>query len=395
MKPHRLSHVAASIALILILILPGGAAAALLGGEAAPAAGQPMSLPNQSSFLTSFPIGGAALHVAVQNSNSIWFTLPGQDAIGRLMLPQNGSPGVEVQILLPSGSRPYDIVFDAGAAWFTEEGSGRIGRIDPVNGSLLEFTIPVSPTLAKPHGIQVLQGSSPAQVWFTESGTDRIGKLVYAGPENAQITEYALPAGWDDVNGLDWSHAHPEGLAIYQQGFVFFTVPDAPVPLLAAFLDLNPPCSPLAWCFDAHPMNDMPGRKPWRIVKGTVQDVWIVDRGRSSIFRFAPSTMTAGFDYYTPTANSHPQDLVLVGGSSAFVAETAAGVLGRAFNLPEPTGFFEMTVADSEPVGLAADGSTGCVWASDAAQPRLLRWCPPYFDISRRAYLPSLARSRP
>ena len=62
------------------------------------------------------------------------------------------------------------IVGPDGALWYAGNGDSHIGRIDPANGDLRRFDVPVR----DPH---TLQFAPDGMLWFTAQGANRIGRL--------------------------------------------------------------------------------------------------------------------------------------------------------------------------------------------------------------------------
>ena len=94
----------------------------------------------------------------------------------------------DVEIVLhpiPSpDSKPYIIVFGPDQhLWFCESGTSKIGRINPGNGSFVEFDTP-TPN-AKPIGITL---AADGALWFCENAGNNIGRITTSGA----ITEFPL-----------------------------------------------------------------------------------------------------------------------------------------------------------------------------------------------------------
>src|SRR5262245_17010747 len=68
-----------------------------------------------------------------------------------------------------------------GAVWFTEAGTGKIGRVTTA-GQVTEFSLPAG-TASDSEGIA---RGPDGNLWFTEFGTDRIGRITPTGA----ITEF-------------------------------------------------------------------------------------------------------------------------------------------------------------------------------------------------------------
>jgi virginiamycin B lyase len=103
------------------------------------------------------------------------------------------------------GARPHDATVTAdGIAWYTAQGQGALGRLDPKTGAVRQ--IKLGPDSA-PHGVVV---GPDGALWITDGGQNAIVR-VHARTE--QITRFPLPkdkgysnlnTGTFDKNGNHW-----------------------------------------------------------------------------------------------------------------------------------------------------------------------------------------------
>src|SRR5258707_4859798 len=81
-------------------------------------------------------------------------------------------------------SKPYIIVFGPDQhLWFCESGTSKIGRMNPGNGSFIEFDT-LTPN-SRPIGITP---AADGALWFCENAGNRIGRITTSGA----ITEFPL-----------------------------------------------------------------------------------------------------------------------------------------------------------------------------------------------------------
>ncbi len=93
---------------------------------------------------------------------------------------------------MPAGSRPHDVApAPDGTVWYTAQGSGALGRLDPVTGET--HHIPLGQGSA-PHGVIV---GPDGAAWVTDSGLNAIVRVDPA-TEKAQV--FRLPAGRGNAN---------------------------------------------------------------------------------------------------------------------------------------------------------------------------------------------------
>ncbi len=147
------------------------------------------------------PPGSGPAGIAGGPDGNVWFTGVGGSSIHRVT-----PGGLVTRYVLPHnestpGPGPYRIVAGPdGKVWFTEMytadwGGNRIGRIDPVNGSITEFPLPTAG--ANPSGIAV---GSDGALWFTEPGASKVGRITTSG----SISEFPVSAPpFDIASGPD------------------------------------------------------------------------------------------------------------------------------------------------------------------------------------------------
>jgi virginiamycin B lyase len=117
-----------------------------------------------------------ALVVAVLASPSV---APAEVAIKAYELPK-------------AGGYPHDVAVSAdGIVWYTAQGSGQLGRLDPETGKV--DLIPLGRGAA-PHGVVVGPDGAP---WVTEGGTNAI---VRVDPKTREVRSWPLPEARGYVN---------------------------------------------------------------------------------------------------------------------------------------------------------------------------------------------------
>ena len=93
---------------------------------------------------------------------------------------------------VPVGSHPHDVApAVGGGVWYTAQGTGRLGWLDPATGDVRE--IPLGPGSA-PHG--VITGLDGA-AWITDSG---LNAIVRVDPETEESTIFALGGPYANLN---------------------------------------------------------------------------------------------------------------------------------------------------------------------------------------------------
>lgn len=93
---------------------------------------------------------------------------------------------------VPTGSRPHDVAAaDDGTIWYTAQGSGELGRLDPATGQVEE--IPLGDG-SRPHGVIIGPDGAP---WTTDGG---LNAIVRVDPASLEVVVFPLPAGRADAN---------------------------------------------------------------------------------------------------------------------------------------------------------------------------------------------------
>ena len=93
---------------------------------------------------------------------------------------------------VPAGSRPHDVaVADDGTVWYTAQGSGELGLLDPTTGAITEIALGDG---SRPHGVIVGPDGAP---WITDGG---LNAIVRVDPATSEVQSFPLPADAPDAN---------------------------------------------------------------------------------------------------------------------------------------------------------------------------------------------------
>lgn len=93
---------------------------------------------------------------------------------------------------VPDGSRPHDVApAPDGTVWYTAQGSGELGSLDPGTGDVRE--IPLGPG-SRPHGVIV---GPDGAAWVTDGG---LNSVVRVDPDTDEVTRFDLPASAPSAN---------------------------------------------------------------------------------------------------------------------------------------------------------------------------------------------------
>jgi virginiamycin B lyase len=323
----------------------------------------------QTPPIAAYNVPGNPRYIAAESPSRIWFTIPDQNLIGRLVVTSTVDYNV---VTYPTTiSEPHDIVFAGGFVWYSGRSDSAIGRMNPVNGNTATF--PISNPNSQLAGISVLAGS-PTRVWIADEGAGALVQLVITDTLNYQVIEYPLPVsqfGADpqlsDVHavGADniWFAAPGSGSIGYFRPSVYLWGPDR------AFTRRSTGA----------------GSAPVAIHVDRQGNPWFVEQAGNRVGKFFPQTLS-DFDWYQiPLPSSGLYDIV-TGSGYVWFTESAAARVGRI----DPVSRRRLTFAlpGSQPGGLGIDAD-GVVWIADSSGSRIFGWRAPYFY---RTYLPLIMR---
>ena len=150
---------------------------------------------------------------------SIWFTEYQNNRISSIKLLENGSAVFRhYKIGEPSDNiNPWGIGVDPnGFVWVTESKRNCIGRLNPVSGEYVTFTIPTPNS--EPHELVVEATTTPPyivlNVWFTEHNGDKIGRY---DPGLNVFFEYPIISTGGKPHGIVVSG--PSGTVLFTEPF--------------------------------------------------------------------------------------------------------------------------------------------------------------------------------
>ena len=106
-------------------------------------------------------------------------------------------PVAELELVaypIPAGSRPHDVAPAAdGGVWYTAQGSGELGRLDPATGETHHIALGQE---SAPHGVIVGPDGAP---WITDGG---LNAIVRVDPVTEEVQRFPLPedSGYANLN---------------------------------------------------------------------------------------------------------------------------------------------------------------------------------------------------
>ena len=147
------------------------------------------------------PSGSHPHDVAPAPDGTVWYTAQGAGALGRL----DPSTGSTIHIPLGSGSAPHGVIVGPdGAPWVTDGGLNAIVRVDPVTQAVETFPLPQGSGYAN---LNTAAFDTTGVLWFTgQSGI--YGRL---DPDEGKVEVFDAPRG-----------RGPYGIAVTPEGGVYY-----------------------------------------------------------------------------------------------------------------------------------------------------------------------------
>lgn len=257
------------------------------------------------------------------------------------------------------------------ALWFTEEFTGKIGRIT-TDGSITEFAVSNG---QEPEGITV---GPDGNLWFTEPGANEIGRMT--------------PRGATTLFQITGSNPSPRGITLgpdgnlwaveFYDGYVDRITPKGKITRFQI-----PTYAPFAWAISTGPDGDLwftesaanaigrfnpvtqkfdesiavptSGSTPWAILLTPDKHVWFTERTGDKIATVDASDHVQEFPIAQP--ESYPEDLALGSDGDLWFTEMQTGDLGRINPVNGKFGHIITLPAESIPNAIAP-GSNGNVF---------------------------------
>jgi virginiamycin B lyase len=235
------------------------------------------------------------------------------------------------------GSRPHDpVATKDGAIWWTGQLVNKLGRVDPKNGTIREYTLKTPHT--GPHG---LVEDKDGNIWFTGNHAGLIGKL---DPKTGIVTEYPIP---------DPKVKDPHSLHFAPDGILWFTAQQS-----NAVGRLDPKTGAIKTV-------TMPTERsrPYGILVSAKGVPTLCLFGTNKLATLDPVTMEVK-EYALPNAASRPRRIAITG-DEVWYADFSRGFLGR-LNLAtgEHKEWQSPSGPNSQPYGIVI--AKGAIWYNES-----------------------------
>jgi len=236
--------------------------------------------------------------------------------------------------------------------WFVEKKTGKIGRLDPQTGGIVEWQTPNVDS--KPTGLAIHRYGSVFNntLFFTEYDGNKIGSLLYYAVSLKWILkEFTIPTG----------SSKPVDIAVDGQGLVWFSESEANK--IGRF-------DPWTAEFSEYPVE--PRNKPLGVAVDKYNFVWFTIPDANKIVRLDPRSALCD-TYDAPTDRCKPTYIEADAQGNVWFTEFESSRIGKL--LLNSTQFFEYNLPDNNagPYHISIAKSTGEVWVTETRKNGIVR----------------------
>jgi len=199
-------------------------------------------------------------------SPDLWFAEHDVGKVGRMSVAagQNPTSGAMVaEYVLPAGCKPTALAWTSGNVWWSAEGCGRIGWINPTTGEVRAVAVDVG------QPISLAPILDEAGVWFVDAASDRLGRLTAAGG----LAWFSPTVAGSKLTGV----ANGPDQAVYVTQSAANSIGRLP------YASFDPKAAPNSGRLTQVIPLPTAGSQPFRITRGTDGNVWFTERGKSAI----------------------------------------------------------------------------------------------------------------
>jgi virginiamycin B lyase len=313
------------------------ASAAILTAPAGHHAARAQEAPFRTKY---YPIrAGVGLHdVAPASDSTVWFTGQGSGVLGRLD-PRDGSFKT---FPLGKGAAPHGVtVGPDGAPWMTEGGQNAIARLDPSDGKVALFRLPKD---AADANLNTGVFDKAGIYWFTgQSGF--YGRLV---PNTGEMRVFKAPRGFG-----------PYGITLTPKGEVWYAS------LAGSYIAKIDPATGNATIVEP-PTPSQGARRVWSDSKGRI---WVSEwnSGQASVHDPADGSWKT---WKLPGKDPHAYAVYVDGSDKVWLTDFTANAIVRFDPVTE-----KFTAFASDKIGANVrqlNGRAGEVWGCESGNDRLV-----------------------
>lgn len=183
------------IVLGLLLAACGATSSQPAGSSSAPASTQTIAMPDET--VTTVAVASAAPELATATVTvapvvtATATTEPTTQSTTEATTEAAALPQIQ-EYAVPRGSRPHDVAPATDVAiWYTAQGSGELGRLDPNTGETRHIKLGSG---SAPHGVIVGPDGAP---WITDGG---LNAIVRVDPATEEVQRFPLPTDRRNAN---------------------------------------------------------------------------------------------------------------------------------------------------------------------------------------------------
>ena len=259
----------------------------------------------------TIPTVGANPHNVEVVSNTanldVWFTEPGADRIGRLVYTST-TDHVWREYTVTKGCMPLDLAADEEYIWFTAHQGNWIGRLAVASGDIVTFPVPTDGS--QPAGIDIAPDGG---IWFTEMAADKIGRLVITTTTDYMVTEYLITGTGTSVGAY--------GIAVQSDKYIWVGETRTGIVRRLKAAD-----GTFIWTSGLGPDG-----YPYTLVVDPGRDyLWLTERDDNQISQIEVGTLHIANSFnITPTSNTRPTGLTMLGSNQLWFSGQRSGQIGR------------------------------------------------------------------
>jgi virginiamycin B lyase len=302
-----------------------------------------LAAPSQTASVavTEYPVpAGSHPHdVAPAHDGTVWYTAQGSGELGRL----DPASGRTRHLPLGTGSAPHGVIIGPdGAPWITDGGLNAIVRVDPETGALRRFPLPPE---RGPTNLNTATFDPRGILWFTgQSGI--YGRL---DPTTGQMRVYDAPRG-----------PGPYGITTAPDGAVYYAS-------LAGSYVARIDATTGAAVILGPPTPDQGARRVWADSRNRI---WVSEWNAGRLAMYEPAA-SRWREWRLPGAHPQPYAVYADGGGGVWLSDFGANALVR-FDPARDT--FEVVPLPTPSAAVRQlAGRTGEVWGAESGADKIVR----------------------
>ena len=290
--------------------------------------------------IEAFPVpSGSHPHdVAPAPDGTVWYTAQSAGKVGRL----DPSDGSIKEVALGPGSAPHGVIVGPdGAAWVTDPGLNALVRVDSKTHAVRKF----SPSAGETPSFHTAVFDTDGVLWFT--GQD--GFFGRMNPKDAKVETFAAPSG-----------RGPYGITATPRGEVYFAS------LAASYVARVDKRQGRVQRLDP-PTKEQGARRVWSDSKGRI---WVTEWNAGNLALYDPGSRRWR-EWRVPGANPQPYAVFVDDEDIVWVSDFGANAIHR-FD-PSTQAFASIRLPASPGHVRQLLGRPGEVWGAESAADALVR----------------------